>query len=350
MPFADTFSDELLAWYDKQCRELPWRSDPTPYRVLVSESMLQQTQVSTVIPYFHRFMTRFPDFAALASAEERDVLAQWSGLGYYRRARQLWATARQVHTEYGGKLPAVAATLKTLPGIGDYTSKAVASIAFGAREAVVDGNVKRVISRLYCLETPIDSASTTKTIQAHADTLLNSKRPGDHNQAMMELGATVCTPRQPNCPACPVARHCEARAQGLEQKLPLIAKRAATKNLHGIGCLIRNAKGELLLVGDAPAPLGRAEMFELPVLWERDETTVLQTMQQRYGLLRPTIASKLKSVAHAITVHRMKIDLLLVRAETAATLPEARWVATSALKDLPVSGLVLKAARRLAAL
>jgi A/G-specific adenine glycosylase len=196
-------------------RDLPWRREPEPYRVWVSEIMLQQTRVEAVIPYYERWLERFPTLAALAAAEPDAVLRAWEGLGYYSRARNLHAAARLVRERHGGRVPDSAAALRGLPGIGAYTAAAIASIAFDRAEAAVDGNIRRVLARLHDLETP-----TPAEVQRLAAELLPADRPGDHNQALMELGATVCTPRAPACPACPLAARCLARAAGTQEERP----------------------------------------------------------------------------------------------------------------------------------
>jgi A/G-specific adenine glycosylase len=208
----------LLEWYDRHRRDLPWRTDPTPYRVLVSEVMLQQTQVATVLPYFQRWMQRFPDFAALAAAGENEVLNAWQGLGYYRRARALRQAA--IHVAEDG-LPSSVGAWAELPGIGPYTAAAVASIAQGEPAALVDGNVERVFARL--LDNEASGAALTKQAWLWAEQVLERNRPGDHNQALMELGATVCRPANPDCPACPVSAFCMAYARGTVAQRPVPA-------------------------------------------------------------------------------------------------------------------------------
>lgn len=206
---------ELLAFFDTHARTLPWRESVGPYGVWVSEIMLQQTRVDTVVPYYESWMTRFPTVSALAEAPLESVLEAWSGLGYYSRARNLHKAAAVVREEYGGRLPADLEALKALPGIGDYTAGAVASIAFQQPAPAVDGNVRRVLARLFDIETP-----TPAVLRAHATDLVDPARPGDFNQAVMELGATVCTPRKPECGDCPVRQHCLALARGTVPERP----------------------------------------------------------------------------------------------------------------------------------
>jgi len=194
------FRRALLDHFDRTRRALPWRSERTPYRVMVSEFMLQQTRVETVIPYYERWVRRFPGWDALAGAEEEEVLGEWTGLGYYRRARNLHRTARVVRERFGGALPEDSEALKRLPGVGEYTAGAVSSIAFGRVVPAVDGNVRRVLCRLFDLEAP-----TASRLREAAAGLVDPERPGDFNEAMMELGATVCTPRSPGCAGCPTS-------------------------------------------------------------------------------------------------------------------------------------------------
>jgi A/G-specific adenine glycosylase len=218
---AALFARRLLAWYDGAQRRLPWRVDdrsgraPNPYHVLVSEAMLQQTQVATVIPYFNRFIERFPTLADLAAADEQDVLRLWQGLGYYTRARNLRAAARAVASEYGGELPRRRDDLLKLPGVGRYTAGAVASIAFDTRAPILDGNVARVLCRVDRIETDPRERATQDLLWRRAEQILPRKRVGAFNTALMELGATVCIPRSPQCLICPVRRHCEAHAAGV---------------------------------------------------------------------------------------------------------------------------------------
>ena len=215
----------LLAWYDAEKRAMPWRLSTDPYRVWVSEIMLQQTTVSTVIPYYGRFLKRFPDVAALAGADEDEVLRLWAGLGYYSRARNLHRAAQAVVSEHGGRLPGTLAGLRSLPGVGRYTAAAVASIAFGLPAELVDGNVIRVYARLFALRGDPKSPALQAKVWALAAEHLDHRRPGDWNQALMELGATVCSPVGPECGRCPLAEDCLARRRGLQDSIPLPARR-----------------------------------------------------------------------------------------------------------------------------
>lgn len=220
------FSRQLLRWYDASRRALPWRiaapgsPRPDPYHVLVSELMLQQTQVATVIPYFHRFLETFPTLADLAAADEQQVLRLWQGLGYYARARNLQAAAKAVVAEHGGQLPQDLQKLLGLPGVGRYTAGAIASIAFDQKAPILDGNVQRVLCRLDAIDADPRGRKINAALWRRAEDLLPNRRVGDFNSGLMELGAMICTPRAPQCLLCPVASHCKAAALGLQQAIP----------------------------------------------------------------------------------------------------------------------------------
>nr|MDQ2644694.1 A/G-specific adenine glycosylase [Myxococcota bacterium] len=215
----------LLRWYDRTRRELPWRETRDPYAIWVSEVMLQQTQVKTVIPYFERWLARFPGVRELSRAEEAEVLHAWQGLGYYSRARALKRAAELVVERHGGQLPSKSSELTALPGIGPYSAGAIASIAYGERVPVVDGNVIRVLTRVFALRGDPAKAPLRRELWRRAEELVPAARPGDHNQALMELGATVCVPEKPRCGECPLSEHCRGYAGGLAARLPELAPR-----------------------------------------------------------------------------------------------------------------------------
>ena len=254
---ADTIPAALLAWYDRQARVLPWRSPPgtpapDPYRVWLSEVMLQQTTVAAVGPYFAKFLARWPTVVDLAVAEDAEVMAAWAGLGYYARARNLLACARAV-AERGGVFPETEATLRELPGLGAYTAAAVAAIAFGEQATVVDANVERVVSRLFDIAEPLPAAR--KTIRARAEQLTPADRPGDFAQAMMDLGATVCTARGPRCLLCPLAESCAARPLGAE-RFPVKPAKAAKPARRGRAFWIERGGAVWLVQRPASGMLG----------------------------------------------------------------------------------------------
>jgi A/G-specific adenine glycosylase len=239
----------LLPWYDRHRRTLPWRAPPgdrtPPYLVWLSEIMLQQTTVATVGDYFHRFVMRWPTVEALAAAPLDEVLSAWAGLGYYARARNLHACANAVVGEYGGHFPADEASLLALPGIGRYTAAAIRAIAFDLPASAVDGNVERVISRLYAIETPLPDAKIE--ITARAADLVPQARAGDYAQAMMDLGATVCTPRNPSCVICPLMKGCRACAQGIAEELPRRLPKADKPTRRGLAFVLMRKDGAVLL-------------------------------------------------------------------------------------------------------
>ena len=240
------FSTALLPWYREHHRSLPWRETRDPYRIWLSEVILQQTRVDQGTAYYERFVEQYPTVADLASAPEGAVMKLWQGLGYYSRARNLLTAARQVVTEHGGSFPVTYSELRGLKGVGDYTAAAIGSIAFALVEPVVDGNVYRVLARVFGIATPIDSTEGRKEFRALAATLIDPKHPGDHNQAVMELGATICLPRNPRCGDCPIASRCIARATGRITQLPVKAGKTTVRVRHFNYLHIRTAKGTFL--------------------------------------------------------------------------------------------------------
>ncbi|HUF12357.1 MAG TPA: A/G-specific adenine glycosylase [Longimicrobiales bacterium] len=302
----------LLAWFDAHARDLPWRRSPTPYETLVSEVMLQQTRVDTVIPYYERWLARFPDLRALADADEDDVLRAWEGLGYYSRARNLRGAALAVCERFAGELPDDYASLRELPGVGDYTAGAVASMAFGRVEPAVDGNVKRVLARLFDMEAPRPAE-----LRARAAALVDPDRPGDSNQALMELGATICTPRAPECPGCPIESLCLARARGTVALRPALRKRAAIPSFDLVTGIAIDRGRRVLLRRRALTGL-LARMWEFP---STEMTAGEEPGDQARALLEDVLegsaverVTELAAVEHTFshrkeTYHPFRIDL-----------------------------------------
>jgi A/G-specific adenine glycosylase len=304
------FRRALLRWYDANKRPLPWRESRDPYRVWISEIMLQQTRVAAAVPYYKRFLARFPDVAVLAHARPATVLAAWSGLGYYRRARHLHQAARQI--VHRGEFPRASSELLELPGIGRYTAAAIASIAFGERCAVVDGNVERVLVRV------AGRKLSRKAAWNSAEELLSRTRPGDFNQALMELGATVCTPKSPQCAACPLVRCCRTRGEHRTIKPPPRLRRTLTY------ALARKDDGVLLVRRSGNAGV-MAGMWELP--------EVSLSRKRRQPIVR---------VRHSI----MNTDFeVLVFTWSSAAVPAGTWVRTSRLPRLALTGLARKILR-----
>ena len=254
MPPADIadLRAALLAWYDAHARTLPWRAPPgaamrtDPYRVWLSEVMLQQTTVPHATPYFERFTTRWPTVTDLAAVEDADLMAAWAGLGYYARARNLLACARAVSNDHGGVFPDTEAALLALPGVGAYTAAAVAAIAFDRPANVVDGNVERVVARLFAVETPVPAARPE--LKRLAATLVADDRPGDWAQALMDLGSGICRPKSPLCLMCPIAQWCAGRATGEPELYPIKTKKAARPHRRGVAWVLRDGRGAVALV------------------------------------------------------------------------------------------------------
>ncbi|NBJ70112.1 MULTISPECIES: A/G-specific adenine glycosylase [Clostridia] len=242
-----TFRRDLVEWYKNNKRDLPWRQDQDPYKVWVSEVMLQQTKVDTVIPYFNRFINKFPTIEALAEADEQDVLKEWEGLGYYSRARNLQHAVREVVTTYKGQVPHDPDDLGALKGVGPYTKGAILSIAYNQPEPAVDGNVMRVLSRVLKIEDDIAQQRTKKQFEAYARKLIDPQDPSSFNQAVMELGALICTPKSPACLLCPVQAHCQAFAVGVEAELPIKKKAKKQKKIAYVVLLVADEQGNYII-------------------------------------------------------------------------------------------------------
>lgn len=343
-------SDDLLTWFDRHRRDLPWRRTTDPYRIWLSEVMLQQTRVETVLPYYNRFLERFPTVADLAQADLEEVLALWSGLGYYRRARQLHAAARQV-AEAGGELPRTVEGLLELPGIGSYTAAAVASIAYQVPAPVLDGNVERVMAR--CLargDDPRSRASKNAFLAAAAE-LLDAERPGDSNQALMELGATLCTPKRPKCLFCPLVSGCQAAAQGIPESYPApkpkreaerhVWAAAVAQDQGGAVLLFRRPEESAVLAGTwelpwVEAPKSRLDGPAAPAKLER-------LLAKRYGGSW-SVGPEVARVRHGITFRDIEVG---VHPAEMARGPvregvEAGWFGERERAALPLSSLVGK--------
>ena len=253
--FLPELPNKLLEWYDTQAHALPWRGSRDPYQIWLSEIMLQQTRIAAVEPYYARFLERFPTVQALAAAPLDEVLKTWEGLGYYARARNLHRLAQRLVNEYQGQFPVTAEALQHLPGIGRYTAAALASIAFGERAAVLDGNVIRVLARLLDLPNDVTQPETIAQLWQWAEDLLPAERPGDYNQALMDLGRLVCTPRRPNCQACPLAADCLSRQHGTSAQRPVKKAKTPLSQVRAAGAVLRDEAERLLLVQRLPKGL-----------------------------------------------------------------------------------------------
>jgi A/G-specific adenine glycosylase len=349
-----SFVPLLLDWYEHNARDLPWRLAVSPYRTWISEIMLQQTQVETVLPYFERWMARFPDIETLAAADVQDVLAVWEGLGYYSRARNLHRAARQVMMDYYGQLPRTRGVLVTLPGIGPYTAAAIASIAFGEDVAAVDGNIRRVFARLFDVRTPARSTQGERELGALAQAHLPAGRAGDYNQALMDLGALICKSKSPDCINCPIAVDCIARQLGLQEERPVRMPRKKIPHLMVTAAVIRH-DGRVLLAQ-------RPEDGLLGGLWEFPGGTLEEDDPDLQACLQREIREELDveiivdeafgQYDHAYTHFKITLHAFFCRLAEGA-LPKALdgqalvWAALPELPDYPMGKVDRQIARRL---
>lgn len=338
------FRRRLLVWYAKHARDLPWRRDRDPYQVWVSEVMLQQTQVETVKPYFARFTERFPTVAELADAHEQDVLRLWEGLGYYRRARGLHAAAKQIVSEHGGLFPSDVQTLQTLPGIGRYTAGAIASIAFDKRAPILEANTIRLLTRLIAYDGDPTSSAGQKRLWAVAEELLPTKRIAEFNQALMELGSLVCTPKEPNCKQCPVEALCVANQRGCVESLKPTTKKQQFTEVREAAVVVWN--GGEVLVRQCPPNERWAGLWDFPrfaidsegPLFAQNE--IVAKVRQMTGV-ECTPGPLLKTLKHGVTRFRITLDCYQAervggRLRSTAKAP-VRWVTPNDLTDLPLS-------------
>lgn len=331
---------QLLEWYDRHARRLPWRAPPgsnatDPYRVWLSEVMLQQTQVASVIPYFEAFTARWPDFAALAAADDAELMAAWAGLGYYARARNLLACAREVARI--GALPDTEAGLRALPGIGVYTAAAIAAIAFGRRAVVVDGNVERVVTRLFALDDPLPGARAA--IRALADSITPDLRAGDFAQAMMDLGATICTPRAPHCLACPLRTACRGHALGAPESYPRKSPKPARPERHGTMFWLERDGTVLLVRRPARGLLGGMRALPTGPWAETPPGLDGAPVAANWRLLAET-------VTHGFTHFHLTVALAAATIEGHADGVDGEWWPIEALGTAGLPTVFAKAARR----
>ncbi|WP_158738415.1 A/G-specific adenine glycosylase [Alteribacillus sp. YIM 98480] len=297
------FQHNLIDWYNHHKRELPWRKNQDPYRVWVSEIMLQQTKVDTVIPYFNRFMEWFPTPEALAEAKEEKVMKAWEGLGYYSRVRNLQTAVKEVVQEYGGDVPSSKKEFSSLKGVGPYTAGAVLSIAYEKPEPAVDGNVMRVFSRILLIKEDIGKAKTRRVFESFIPEFLKGVKPSEFNQALMELGALVCTPKSPGCLLCPVQKHCAARAEGMQDELPVKEKKKAPAAKEMAAVVLKNKKGQTLFHQRGEkgllARLWEYPNVEIPAGVSPEET--VQTYLKDSFSIEADIGPKVQKVQHVFS-------------------------------------------------
>jgi len=333
----------LLAWYDRHRRELPWRARKgersDPYRVWLSEIMLQQTTVVAVAGYYRKFLARWPDVKALAAAPLDDVLAAWAGLGYYARARNLHKAAQRVAYELDGQFPETVDALRTLPGVGTYTAGAIAAIAFDAREAAVDANAERVLARLYAIEEPLPVAK--KTLRARGQSLMPEKRAGDFVQALMDLGATICTPKRPACGNCPWTEECEGRRKGIAETLPRKGAERVRPLKRGAAFVVRDAKDRVLVVKRPEKGL-LGGMLEPPLgPWTEAFPSRAEALLQ--APFRAEWTKRAGVVRHGFTHFELEIEVYVANAgKTLRHDNEAIWIPIGKLKDAALPTVMRK--------
>jgi len=321
---------------------LPWRGARHPYRIWISEIMLQQTQVSTGIPYYRRWMKRFPTLKVLASAPLKDVLAVWEGLGYYSRARNAHKAAKKVMAAHGGRLPRDAQTLGKLPGIGRYTANAIASIAFNADAAVLDGNVKRVLARVFNLTHDVKSASGEKELWVLAESLVPPGRAGDYNQALMDLGAMNCRPQNPACPLCPLTKMCITRKLGVQNERPVVKKKTPAPHYDVTAAIIR--KNGRVLIAQRPADKLLGGLWEFPG-GKREGGESLQSclrreIREELGIKIAVIGSQRMTLKHAYTHFKITLHVFDARwvsgKARAIEVADFKWIRPKALANYPM--------------
>ncbi|MBZ5660796.1 MAG: A/G-specific adenine glycosylase [Acidobacteriia bacterium] len=337
----------LLSWFGKRKRDLPWRRTKDAYRIWLSEIMLQQTRVAAVIPYYARFLEKFPAVQALARAKTESVLARWAGLGYYSRARNLQRAAREIVAGHGGKFPSEYEEALALPGIGRYTAAAVLSIAYEKPLAVLDGNVARVLARIGAVRGDLRAPALWRSLEAEAQDLLAQKTPGDWNQAMMELGATVCTPKSPHCKECPVSRWCQAQKLGIAAQIPDGRRKRATVKLTLAAGVLLDPQGNTLLLrhenGDGAL---FSHLWQFPALETsaRAASDLKKYLQNQLGIAARCALTPLKTARHAVTFRDIRVRPFLIHVERLPDYDGARRVLLHQLADLPISNLTRKIA------
>jgi len=352
-PFAPrqlaTFQETLLAWYRHHRRDLPWRASHDPYRVWIAEIMLQQTRIAAVLPYYQNFLKRFPEVASLARSPRAEVLRQWSGLGYYSRARNLHAAAREIVAQHAGKFPRTLDAALNLPGIGRYTAAAVLSIAYDVPLAVLDGNVARVLARLLAIRGDLRAPRRWRKLSETADQLLAPSAPGDWNQALMELGETICTPQNPRCTECPISSHCRARARHLTEKIPAPRRKPPTVHVRIATAVFRDPGGRTLILRDP----GAHDSVLFSRMWQFPAVEVARHPRAELEKhLRATLALEgvplaleaLPAARHGVTFRNVMLLPFLARVDSLPKRPRSRALPLGQLHTLPISSATRKIA------
>ena len=345
-----TFQETFLTWYHKEKRNLPWRATNDPYAIWISEIMLQQTRVETVIGYFYRFMEQFPTIQDLAAAEEQKLLKVWEGLGYYSRARNLKAAAQQIVAEFDGEMPQSIEEIRSLKGIGPYTAGAIGSIAFGLPEPAIDGNVMRVVSRLFCIEADIAKASSRRPFDEAMRTIISPDEPGEFNQALMDLGSRICTPTTPKCEECPISQYCLAYAENRQTDFPVKSKKAKPKDVYYIAGAIED-EGSFLLVQRPETGL-LASMWHFPLVevtkeqyealqrtWAKEEQLQLDLIAEDDALEifpdLPVVWQKrhFGEITHIFSHLKWHVLLFYGRKRGELTLQDSEWAAKESFQN-----------------
>jgi A/G-specific adenine glycosylase len=341
------FRRRLLAWFAARKRDFPWRRTSDAYRIWLSEIMLQQTRAAAAIPYYERFVKRFPDIPALARARAETVLSHWAGLGYYSRARNLHRAAKEITGRHGGEFPRAYEAALSLPGVGRYTAAAVLSIAYGQPLAVLDGNVARVLARLGAVRNDPRAAAWWRKFEVAAQELLARNSPGDWNQAMMELGATVCTPKSPRCGECPVAGWCRARKLGIAEQLPVRRTKRATQVVRLAAAVMIDPRGKTLLLrqagGDA-ALFSRMWQFPALEITADGPRHLARHLREKFGISASGCMTRLEHARHSVTFRAIRLEPYLIRLPELPVIEGACTPMLRRLAGLPVSSATRKIA------
>lgn len=338
----EIFTHRLEEWYARHGRQLPWRQTCDPYCIWLSEVILQQTQVAQGIDYYNRFISRFPDVQRLAAASEDEVMLLWQGLGYYSRARNLHAAAQQI--AQAGVFPSDYDSIRLLRGVGDYTAAAIASIAFGLPYAVLDGNVYRVLSRYFGIQTPIDTPAGRKAFRLLADEMLDHRRPALYNQAIMDFGAMLCTPRQPHCQDCPLSESCQALAEGLVDRLPRKSRRPKVTDRYFTYLYICSSDGRLLIQRRGPGDIWQG-LYQLPLI-----ETPLPLRPQEVAARFPDCEVELLvgDITHQLTHQLLHAQCFAIRFPSCSeTMPDGMWIPLQNLQDYAMPQLLVRIIRKI---
>ena len=344
----------LFDWFDKNKRDLPWRRSRSPYSTWISEIMLQQTRVETVKPYYERWMKRFPDVQTLAEADEQDILKLWEGLGYYSRARSIHKAARVIVSEYGGKIPSDPVVLRKLPGIGDYTAGAIASIGCGQPAAALDGNIRRIFARYYDIADPVRTPQTEKLLWKLAEENLDQERPGDHNEALMDLGSAICLPENPQCLLCPLREDCLARQHGTTAERPVMIKAEPIPHYIVTAALIPDETGKRFLLTKRPAKGLLGGMWEFPggkqETGETLEECICREIREELGItiraVKPFGVYKHAYTHFKVTLHAFCCEQLEGDPQPLAA-DELGWFTREEMQDLPMGKIDRMIAQKL---